>query len=330
MPPPTVRRPAHPTVTLLALSGLLAGLTGCAGDGGGGGGAGDDARREPAVASTPTLLRTQGLTFPLDAYERTDADRDLLSRSQQLLAGRCMARYGFTYSPPPMPATDRGQDGSRRYGVSDPAAAATYGYASPGSARGAARPPQQAALSATGRLVLHGPDDLAPDKLPKSRREAETTKSGIKVNGTAIPVGGCLRESFLKLYAPAPDSVDTLFVFSLVAEAESHAREDSRVRRVFNQWSQCMKESGYSAASPLGAAEKLGFQNQELSSPAAVTAAKTDVACKEKVNLVGVAFAVESAYQRGLIEKNAETLKLAKAQHEERLRLASTLAAARR
>lgn len=39
-----------------------------------------------------------------------------------------------------------------------------------------------------------------------------------------------------------------------------------------------------------------------------IAVAEADVACKQEVNLVGIWFAVESAYQRRTIQQNAEDL----------------------
>ncbi|TPQ23772.1 hypothetical protein [Streptomyces sporangiiformans] len=329
MPAPHGHRRTGPP--LLLLTALAITLSGCTGSGPGGS---DDFGPEPTVASTPAKLRTQGLKFPLDAYERSTTEQRVLTRAQQMLTNRCMARYGFAFQAPATAVTPGDStDDARRYGVSDPETAAAYGYARPNKPGSTRTPPRQPELSSTGKLVLYGAsDDGKPQDLPASQQEAEAVrkkgKGTTKVGGEAIPVGGCIRESFLKLYAPTRDSVDVLFVFQLISEAQSRSREDSRVRRVFKRWSSCMKESGYSVSNPAGVASQLGLRDDELSSPRAITAAKADVACKEKVNLVGVTFAVESAYQRQLINKNAETLQLVKKQDEDRLRFAASLTAA--
>lgn len=162
--------------------------------------------------------------------------------------------------------------------------------------------------------------------MPMSQEAAQREGgSGQKVNGQAVPVGGCGREAFLKLYAPKPNAVDIMYVFNLRSEAESQSRADSRVRENDGKWSACMKKAGYSVTDPMDASNQLSFQNEELSSPAAVAAATSDVACKKEVNLVGVRYAVTAAYQKRLIDKNAETLNLARRQHEDRMKLAATL-----
>jgi hypothetical protein len=86
-----------------------------------------------------------------------------------------------------------------------------------------------------------------------------------------------------------------------------------------------MGEAGYAGlASPYDVQDKLGL-SQAPGSPKAVAAATRDVACKRRVNLVGVWAAVETAYQKRLIEENAETLALYAKQRDARFRLAASL-----
>ncbi|MET9518411.1 hypothetical protein [Streptomyces sp. NPDC002994] len=284
-----------------------------------------DDKSEPEVKATPTMSATVGLEFPLDAYEATQQERDAVERGQNTLVSQCMERFGFSYSPPQRPATKAANGpNSRIFGLVDPEEAAQYGYGSPGEPEPPAKTSKT--LTQTEELALHGAPDLVPADIPKSQAEAEK-KGGSKqkINGKAVPLGGCSREAFLKLYAPEPNAVDALYVFNLKSEAESKSREDSRVKAVNKRWSECMAKQGHTAVDPMDAREDLGIAEDALSSPAAITAAKADVACKQKVNLVGVYFAVQSAYQNRQINKNAETLNLAKQQLKDRLKLAASL-----
>ncbi|MFE0424305.1 hypothetical protein [Streptomyces sp. NPDC058953] len=309
--PAAVRRAAVPLLAALALSGC--------------GGSPDHPSskepKEPPVEEVRTLVGSAGLAYPLDAYEHRSADREVVNRSQSVLVSRCMSRYGFTFTGLAQPPR-AGAEGAARYGVSDPARAARHGYARPGGSRGA---PPTPVVSGAERLALYGREKEDPGTWPTSQQQAERRAEGPRVNGAVIPAGGCVRESYLKLWAPTPDSVDALFVFHLRAEAEARAFKDSRIREVLARWSSCMKESGYSTTSPLRAAKELGFEGPEASSAAAVTAAKADVNCKKKVNLVGIAHAVDSAYQQQLVEQHTEKLQLAKAQADQRFLLASSL-----
>ena len=299
---------------------LLAACSSSAGKGSGGDGT------EPEVTATPAMLKTAGLSFPLDAYEATAQEKATLNRAQSALQTQCMARYGFSYTPPKAPAGNATSVANAQiFGVVDPEVAEQYGYSSAKDVN----PPVKAAkanLTESESLALSGEPDLVPDDMPMSQAEAEKEGGGKrKINGEAVPLGGCIRESYLKLYAPKPGVLDPLYVFNLKSEAESSTREDSRVKAVNKRWSDCMAESGLSASDPMDAGPQLGFSGGTLSTAAAITAAKADVACKKRGNLVGVYFAVTSAYQNRLLDQNAETFDLARQQLDDRLKLAATL-----
>ncbi|THA72810.1 hypothetical protein E6P78_01330 [Streptomyces sp. A0958] len=288
------------------------------------GGPGDE-KSEPEVSATPTMLSTSGLKLPLDAYDATREETEALQEGQGVLISRCMERFGFRYSLPARPASPAsGRQSARIFGVVDPDEAARYGYSVPGEERAPARTSPR--LTASEEIALNGAPDLKPTDMPKSQAEAEKKGGGKeRINGRAVPVGGCSREAFLKLYAPEPNAVDAIYVFNLKAQAESQAREDSRTKTVNTSWSDCMARKGHTATDPMNATTELGIADDALASPAAITAAKADVGCKKEVNLVGVYFAVQSSYENRLIDKNAETLDLAKKQLSDRLKLAASL-----
>ncbi|MFJ3975703.1 hypothetical protein [Streptomyces sp. NPDC090021] len=318
--------PSHTACTLprlLTTIGLLAALslTGCSSTNSGA----DSDAREPEVGATPQVLNSAGLKLPLDAYIARGDRIALLTRAQNTLIDQCMKRYGFRYvgrGGDPFP-----DDRARLYGVSDAETATRYGYKNPSSPSGGG---QQAApqpqLGPNESLFLNGEKDFDPSKpVPMSQEEAEQTGQGaINVDGQKVPAGGCRRESYLKLYAPTKDAVDIMLPQNMVTDSYLRSGEDSRVRKVTAEWSACMAEKGYKTDDPVSAQDDLGFQSAQ-NSPQAITAARQDVACKERTNLVGVWHTTHTAYQNRLIEKNAETLDLAKKQLEERLRLAAQL-----
>ncbi|MEV8339931.1 hypothetical protein [Streptomyces niveus] len=236
-----------------------------------------------------------------------------------------MERLGFEYAPPEKTATSMDLRHAGVFGILDMKIAAQYGYG-----RKVATSPQGEGASLRSeaeRVALSGADDLALEDLPMSQEEAEKQGgSEQKMNGRRVPVGGCTRESFLKLYAPTPDSVDLLYVFDLQRNAESGALNDSRIKNVNKLWSACMKKQDLIASDPLKAASQLGFDEETASSPRAIATAKKDVKCKQEVNLAGVYFDVQSAYQYRMIDTNTKTLDLVKRQLKERLKLAESIA----
>ncbi|WP_329380921.1 hypothetical protein OG625_16095 [Streptomyces sp. NBC_01351] len=313
---PRRRRSAVPVALLAATF-----LAGCSGTGGAGG-------AEPELGPIEVNPSTAALALPMDAYTDTDAERIRMGQVQQALVSRCMARYGFTYEGVKSAEPAAGPEDRHRYlfGSADPAYAAAHGY-DPSAGRG--RPPKPPApeLSDSAYLVMNGEPRGTQGGKPvdaPTEEEAAQLDSGLTAAGQKVPAGGCGREGFRKLYAPTKDSVDLLFAFGLSSEAHSRSKEDSRVVNVLKKWSACMDKSGYSGIdTPYDVIEKLDLESDKAG-PKAVTAAKTDVACKREVNLVGIWAAVEKAYQQRLVEEHAETLALYKKQREARFKLAAT------
>ncbi len=274
----------------------------------------------------------QGLSFPMDAYTDTEAERIRMGQVQQTLVSRCMARYGFTYEPvrPAGPTGGGGTEDRHRYlfGLADPVHAAAHGYDKSAGSDTPAKPPAPQ-LSDSAYLVMTGErpgaqGGTAPDAA--TEEEAAQLDSGLTAAGQKVPPGGCAREGYRKLYAPTRDSVDLLFTFGLASEAHDRSKQDSRVVDVLKKWSACMDKSGYGGiATPYDVVDKLGLDGDE-GALKAVPAAKADVACKREVNLVGIWAAVEKAYQQRLVEEHAETLALYRKQREARFKPAASLA----
>ncbi|MFE1416279.1 hypothetical protein ACFW6F_36605 [Streptomyces sp. NPDC058746] len=309
-----------------APAGLLALtlLSGC-----GGGSAGGDA--EPRLGAIEADPATAALSFPMDAYTDTEAERIRMGQVQEVLVARCMARYGFTYEAvkPAAAAVGAGAEDRHRYlfGLADPEFAAAHGY---DKSAGGGTPPKPAApqLSDSAYVVMNGEQRGVQGGKPldaPTEEEAAQLDSGLTAAGQKVPAGGCGREGFRKLYAPTKDSVDLLFAFGLSSEAHERSKQDSRVVKALAKWSACMDKSGYGGIdTPYDVVEKLGLESDK-GGPKAVTAAKADVACKREVNLVGIWAAVEKAYQERLVDEHAETLALYEKQREARFRLAASL-----
>ncbi|MCY0937491.1 hypothetical protein, partial [Streptomyces sp. H34-S4] len=316
---PFSRRLLRPLgVALLPLA-----LAGCGGSAPAGGPAGE----EPPIGATPTLLASGDLRFPLDVYIPSGEQNSQLAKAQDRLVDQCMQRYGFRYESPRAGSAAQPRDESRRYGLSDAAVATRYGYNNPVLEN---RPPKPAPkqLGPNEKLFLNGEEQVDPAKpVPMSQEESEKSGLGsLTVDGKKVPSGGCMRESFLKLYAPVKNSVDVMVPQNFGFDAYGRSRQDTRVEKAIKEWSACMAEKGYRTDDPVS--PELGFNDATLGSPQAVTAAQQDVACKARTNLVGIWHTVEVAYQKRLIEQNAEVLTLAKTQLEERMRLAAQLTSA--
>lgn len=285
-------------------------------------GADPDAGKEPAIGAVPALLESRSLVFPLAPYTPDSRQLGLLDEAQDVLIDQCMQRYGFRYQQRRKADAKVKQDENRRYGISDPAEAAASGYVNPQF--GQTTKPPQPSLGPNEKLVLHGLEVDPSLKVPMSQEEAEKSDVATTVvSGQKVPAGGCLRESALKLFAPTQDTVDGMIAQSHGLEAYGRAQKDSRVVAATKAWSECLGRHGYDFTDPTGMPP--GITEATLSSPQAVTMATQDVACKKETNLIGIWYTVEVAYQQRAIERNAETLDLAKKQLDARMKLAATL-----
>ncbi|MFD9411105.1 hypothetical protein ACFWBN_29335 [Streptomyces sp. NPDC059989] len=132
--------------TVLLAAGLLAG---CSGTGGAEGG-------EPKLGPVAVNPPTAGLSFPMDAYTDTEAERIRMGQAQQVLVSRCMARYGFAYDGVKSAEAGGGEAEDRHrylFGSADPAFAAAHGY---DKSAGEGKPPKLPApqLSDSAYVVM--------------------------------------------------------------------------------------------------------------------------------------------------------------------------------
>ncbi|WP_405490005.1 hypothetical protein [Streptomyces sp. NBC_00096] len=322
--------PYHQALATALLAATAVLLAGCS-DGGGNGGGNGKGGAEPALGPVATNPATSSISLPMDAYTDSDAEVRKMDAVQARLTEQCMARYGFTYeAPAKRPAAGGAAEGDRHrdlFGEADPEHAAAYGY---DGDSGVPRPPKPAPpqLSESASAVLFGtrPGESAPaGPDPLSQEEADEADSGVEIGGQKVPAGGCLREGYRKLYAPAKGSVDLLFSFGLASQAHSRAQEDSRVVAALRGWSDCMGKGGYGGvATPYEVIEKLGLE-EDKGGAKAIAVATQDVTCKREVNLVGIWAAAEAAYQQQLVEEHAETLAQYKKQRDARFKLAASL-----
>lgn len=316
--------PHAPRPVLAASAAVLALLlaAGCSKPGGGGGGG--DSGEEPSIGAVPALLESRDLAYPLTPYLADDRQLGLLGEAQDVLVDQCMRRYGFTYQQRRSAGPGTHRDNNRRYGVSDAAEAARYGYDNP--RLGATQKPAQQPLGPNEKLVLHGLEVDPSLQIPSTQEEAETSDVATTVvGGQKVPAGGCLRESALKLFTPTKDTVDPVVAQGIGLDAYSRSRQDSRVAEAFAAWSACMGKHGYNVANPVD--QPPGIDDANAGGPQAIVQAKQDVDCKKQTNLVGIWHTVEVAYQKRAIEENAETLDKARKQLDERMRLAASLIA---
>ncbi|MFJ1751600.1 hypothetical protein [Kitasatospora sp. NPDC088134] len=261
--------------------------------------------RPAAAVEQPTVLPP---ALPIEGYLQSNGDRAQVMRASKALVKNCMARFGFDYKV--SAGTTSAPDGNlanrpRRYGMTDPAFVAKYGYHLPGDVNGSPSPPAPEPMSdAAYRVFIGDADPALAGKVPAT------------VAGQAVPAGGCSGEAKRKLQvgddqAPAEEINMASFHRSL---------SDAKVVAVFAAWSDCMKQSGYSYKSPL---DPLATLTGGTLSPTEIATATADVRCKQSVDLVAVWSGVEAGIQKQMIAEKEVVLSDAKKRQEATLKLAA-------
>ncbi|HLT09733.1 MAG TPA: hypothetical protein VK028_02860 [Micromonosporaceae bacterium] len=250
---------------------------------------------EPEADLSTTITDYSEVVLPLDAYLESNEALVLDGQAQSLLIRDCMARHGLDW--PISPATEVTEPQHHgRHGILDPDEVQQYGYH-----------PLPEALDA----------EVPEPPLSEAHEQHLETCAG---EAQAI-----LREGL-----PADDherGTPTL-AQELAAEASTRAEGDSRVRAAWDAWSDCMAEYGYDYQGPWDAINDQRWWQGRGPSDAEIAAATADLDCRQRTNLVGIWFAVESAYQQQLIEQHADALAAIRARLDARARnVAAVLAA---
>jgi hypothetical protein len=241
---------------------------------------------EPPI-NIPASVNTLTLVLPLDAYLGTEEDDHTAGRAEDLLFLRCMSKYGFDYDVPDLGVGPYKRN-ERRYGITTEERAGEYGYHAPEALERSVRGRDiEPVLSDAAQTVADGPEEGAAPS-------------------NDVPEGGCQGEAHRQAIGDF-GSVDFDMPQRLSTEAFNRSRQDSRVVEAYKGWSQCMSELGYSYGTPDDAMADKRFRTE---SPTALEkeVALADVKCKQKSSLTRIWVAVDSAYEKRLIEANAQAL----------------------
>jgi len=208
-----------------------------------------------------------------------------------------MKRFDITIVIPEPPAgLGLKSRNERRYGLTDPVAAAKIGYG-----LGKRDPSTQPSGHA-------GAPTLKPKALAVLTGEGPSVPAG-------VPTGGCHGEAQRRLAFIDPiggKPVDENLPQRLSLESFQQSQDDPRLSQASSEWSSCMHSKGHEYQKPLDP-----YGDPKFQPPGSALERQTatdDVACKESTNLVGRWYAVESAYQIRLIKDHeAELTAIARA-----------------
>jgi hypothetical protein len=244
------------------------------------------------------MATVRGLSLPIQAYVPSAAEMNIVQDATEKLIARCMGQFGFTWTYQPSHMVSVNQ-ADREIGVSDLGTALEYGYSLPpadggqpggGVAAKSAPVGGGGALPTAELLVLSGNNTSAP----------------ASYHGEKVPRGGCAGQA--RMNVSGVDQIDPSgLVASIGVAMWRKALADTRVVTVFKKWSACMSGKGYRYATPLDAAGDPRWPSAGTT-PMEIQAAVADVECKQRDNVIGVWFPVESGYENEAIQLNIQQL----------------------
>lgn len=248
--------------------------------------------------------------LPIAAYSYTDAEYEVISSAEQVLARDCMKGFGLTYRPVKNSAPADAQD--RRYGITDLDSARRYGYR---------MPPQPAApkaeLTKDQIKVLYG---------KRSLEKGADDRARLEYRGKEVPDNGCLGKAILDFRTPYEYPEGSAAASRIAGESYRASLTDPKVQAVFSKWSSCMKQKGYDYASPMDALESPSFTRGKVSAEEKETAV-ADITCKRSTDLLETWFEAESAIQQEMIKKNVAPLRKLDELHGKKLSAARRILA---
>lgn len=249
---------------------------------------------EPTIGSVATVSAPQQVQFPIDAYLPSLNQTVAIMMESLELLNKCLTQAGSVDTATLYIASTSGEkkqatpDDITAYVANVRSETVTYsplwGFFNPQTAATSAydRPPG----IGQGTLLLETPTG-AVEQSCESRVASVTPGSGVAMPFTVsdLPDGG-------SPYQP----------------------NDSRYVAAVSQWSTCMHDQGFQYATPQDAiGQNLTVLGGETSSKAKAVAV-ADVQCKVQVNLVGVAVAVQSAYDQIYIDSHRDQLAIMQTQ----------------
>ncbi len=270
----------------------------------------DGPTAEPQVSVTPQADPANAV-LPLDAYAFDQNQAKVLRQAQDLLTEACMHRVGFaSFKNASTYVTSAGAHrATTGIGLVDAESAKKYGY------RTGALPDRDAAgekkRDPNETAALFGPQDGGPAH-------------------PGAPEGGCSGEADRKLYprtttGPSAAPAGNSLVDQLTQQAGDRARGDSRIVAGITQWSTCMRDAGFQVKTPWELQQMEGTRWTGPVTSEEITAATTDVSCKQKTKLTDTWNAVLTAYQKGLIERRKQDLDQEKKRLDEQVKYAEKI-----
>lgn len=285
----------------------------------------DSTSSQPDLGPIPSAAEMQDrvmFPLPLDAYQLAPAQQTIVDQAIDKADKACLRRFGFDprWPAPVTPSGPEGQVGylPRLYGIGVESEVDRYGYHPPPDDTDARKAAANTNMVATYPQVMF---------------DIERGAIAGDYNGVAVPEKGCLGEAYRAVYGSdaklggQPGSQQTATDLGKAnkfpLDAQARTEQDPRLVAAFGIWSRCMADQGYQYKTPWDANSDEQWWKTDTASAKEIQTAKTDLACRRKQNLVGLWYAVTTAYQNQVIEQNAAYLAEVKKQNDALVRTAT-------
>ncbi|MFJ8039136.1 hypothetical protein ACIRBX_01315 [Kitasatospora sp. NPDC096147] len=241
----------------------------------------------PSATSSGTPDRTP---MPVERYALTAEQSGAIDRAKVLLANECLAGFGLDFRIPDRPPPPA--EPSRRYGISDRAAARERGYHLP--------PPPAGAAAADGR-----PTEAQEAVLLGETRAGAPQPTG--PDGRPVPPGGCYGDAEARLDGGPRPEADLAAAAAVDTEGFRRSLVDPAVVPAFQAWSSCMARHGHHYRDPLASVGDRAFDTPEPTEREKAVAL-ADLDCKTETGLLQTWSAAEAAIQTRMIEERSPAM----------------------
>jgi hypothetical protein len=254
----------------------------------------------PGVTSITKLNDTADLALPVDAYMPTGHDLVQTTDAMTTLEQRCVSRFGLRYTPTEARLPNFSKN-SRRYGVPESLQVA-----------------REFGFHMTQNDPRSLPKHLGTPPSPEVRTVLTATapQGGLvsSYHGMRLPDGGCVGEADRAISGGGENqrAGHSLVAEQIRAHSFEYSTLDPRVIAAQTAWKKCMSAQGYTNYKKTSDASGDERWSAATATSQEIGVAVADWQCSKEVNLVGIWFAVESAYQNDQIDKHAEELQQAR------------------
>lgn len=242
---------------------------------------------EPSIPDPPpALTRVADIRSPILASAPTPEELAVIANASQISAIDCAARFGVTYEPDLSASTLTSLSDVvvSRYGVIDREWVTQRGH-------------QPQLVATDSDTIVWNPTRFESEVIQGTDADGVPSKL-LDEKGDPMPEHGCSGEGFRKIAGDSPDP-EALLREGL-NETQARTAGDSRVVRAEKEWVTCMRGKGYT-----GENREAIYEESLPEEGDNIELALANVDCAQAVNLPGISYAVDLAYQERWVKRHA-------------------------